>query len=1729
MDKIKSIGAWIAITITGLLLISDATSAQVNSKVEKSTVNAWLQKYSALRFTENRGQMMDLQGKPVDNLLFRGNGSGVDVYITTSGLSYVFNKVKRKEIVSPDSPSRQVHAPNIKDEEFTTDYCRADMELLGAEIKKENIVKESESEDRSDYYLAHCPAGIKNVHSYEKITIKNIYPGIDWVLYASGQNKNTGGLEYDFIVHPGANPSLIKLRYNHTGDLSLQEDGSVKINTSMGTLEEGIPVSYQGENKQKCNTRYRLDKNEISFVVGDYNKSETLVIDPVLVWGTYYNSSTASYKFNDSNSIYSDGTNVWVTGQSVMSAFPTYTSGASAYMQTGTPTGTDAFILEFNTCGKLIWATYYSGTGMDYATSIHSDKQNVWVTGYTASTDLPTQSLAGAYNQPVFGGGAATNNAFILEFNCATNARVWATYYGGSQQDRAASINSDGTNVWVTGYTNSPDLPTKIFASAYNQSALGGSNTNAFILQFNCATSALVWGTYYGGSSVYGDYGYSINSDGTNVWVTGSAGAGSFPLQSMTGAYNQGSMGSAYNNAFILEFSCSNSAREWATFYGGNFSEAGSSVSSDGTNVWVAGVAQSSDMPTLNPGSGAYFQGSLGGSGAVNALIAEFSCVTGAMKWSTYYGGTGGWTGAFQGASCISSDGKNVWVSGMTSNSDWPTLKPVCDYYDSVNGGGNTAAFILQFNNLGARQWATYYGANHWINGQCYICSDGHNMFLTLSNASGSSTQPLQDPADGAYYNGDGSGTQTIYIGKFQLCPPFKAGPDTEVCAGSPVPLQVSGADSYSWSPATALSSTTIANPMATPTVTTTYTVTGTDNCTGATSTATVTINVNPISFNAPSVTNATCGNSDGVIVASASGGNGALTYSWSNIASGITDNNLVAATYVLTVTDSKGCSASQSASVSSTPGPTINSISSSSVMCKGSSTGTASVSASGTGTLTYTWSALGGSGNTSITGLAAGIYTVTVKDGNGCLGISSVTITEPSSSVSVISITPVNATCGANNGSATVTVNGGTGPDYTYSWSNAVSAVTSSFTSTDTSLSAQTYTLTVRDANNCSLTKTVSIGSVGGPDITSVSSSSVRCYGGKTGSATVSISTGIAPYTYSWSSGVENITSFLQASDTGRVAATYIVTVTDGNGCSATSTVAITQPAALLISAAQTTAPMCNDSNGVASVIAVSGGTGSFSYTWSNGTTGINASGLAPGIYTVTATDLNGCKQTATATLNNSPSPGIISTKVTDAKCNGSNSGSIQVNISGSTAPYSYSWSSASGAGSGSGSSLSYSADSLAAGTYTITVTDKNGCRVVSNATVTEPPPLIITKIATTIAACNSNDGTATVTVSGGSGSEFTYSWSNGLSNTTANTSSLAGNLGGGTYTISVNDPNGCMKTSTFFINSTNGPTTATAIATSINCNGQTGSVTATASSGTTPYTYSWSSSGGSASTANKLAAGTYTVTVTDKNGCTSTSTIALTQPAPLTVTAVGQPASCGGINGIATAVAGGGSTSYTYSWSASGGSDSVNLGLSAGTYSVTVTDSKGCTSISSVAISNSIPPVASVASTQTTITEGNSTVLIGGGGSIYSWTPSSSLSCTNCATPEAHPDATTTYTLYVKDGNGCIDSTFITIDVKKACSNGEDIFIANIFSPNGDGQNDVLNIEGNAVTNIYWSIYDRWGNEVFETTDQSHGWDGSKNGSSLESGTYVYYLKAICMKTNAEVKLKGNVSVVK
>ena len=621
-----------------------------------------------------------------------------------------------------------------------------------------------------------------------------------------------------------------------------------------------------------------------------------------------------------------------------------------------------------------------------------------------------------------------------------------------------------------------------------------------------------------------------------------------------------------------------------------------------------------------------------------------------------------------------------------------------------------------------------------------------------------------------------------------------------------------------------------------------------------------------------------------------------------------------------------------------------------------------------------------------------------------------------------------------------------------------------------------------------CKTTQTVTVGNSGNVTATAASTN-VSCFGGNTGTATVVASGGSGTYTYNWTPS-----GGTAATANGLGAGTYTCTITDSNGCSTTEAFTITQPSGMTIAMTSHNV-LCNGQSNGSDTATVTGGSPGYTYAWSpSGGNAAGATNLSPGNYTVTVTDANGCVQTQPVTITQPPALTDIMS-VVPVGCFAT--GSATANTSGGTPGYTYLW---------QDFSTSATDNNLTVGTYTVLITDANGCSLVDTAVITSINPLTSTQTVSNISCFGAGNGTATVTPSGGT-SPYTYAWS-----PTGGNSATASNLTAGTYTCTITDANGCITTATVTI--TQPPQlTATSSSSNISCNGGSdGSGTITPAGGTPGYTYSWTPSGGTNSTANNLAAGTYTVTATDANGCIITQTVTLTQPPQLTVAVIGDSA-CLGTPTQISANGGGGVGPYTYAWSNGQNTQIDNLNINSTTsFTVTVTDANGCTTTGTTIVTVNPNPIASITSNAVngvyTISPATQLCFFGPGAGVTAWNWTLQPGTSNLQNPCVNITAADTGSycaqLVVQNIHGCMDTANICVEISDVAYS-----IPNVFTPNGDGNNDAFLITNTGMKQLHCIIYDRWGVLIYEWDSPTGYWDGkTKGGGEAVDGVYYWTL---------------------
>jgi gliding motility-associated-like protein len=723
---------------------------------------------------------------------------------------------------------------------------------------------------------------------------------------------------------------------------------------------------------------------------------------------------------------------------------------------------------------------------------------------------------------------------------------------------------------------------------------------------------------------------------------------------------------------------------------------------------------------------------------------------------------------------------------------------------------------------------------------------------------------------------GSESETRTVEVGTL---PVVSAGNDTTVCASSPVAILngSSSTGSGAWSGGAGTFSpnansllatyTPTAGEISSGSVTLTLTSTQTDaGCSN--STDQVTIYFSQLINAVPTAGTIACYNGTTVINAGQTqvSGTGPYTYLWSNGTTG-TSITATAGTYSLTVTDQYGCSDNTPITITQ---PSPLGINLTSTLDNGVCDGTATASVSG-GTLPYSYSWTPGSLTTAtITGLCTGDYTVVVTDNNGCTISQSVVINNDPTCQSLNITIPshTNVDCyGGSNGTATASVTGGTFP-YSYLWTPSGNT-----TATPSGLSSGTYTVMVTDLNGCKDYASVSI--LQPTAITnSMTHTDVSSIGGTDGTATANPQGGTPGYTYLWSPGGQTTQTALNLSS-GVGGVMYYVDITDSKMCTHEDSVLINQPPCndFLLSV-NTTNVLCNgDSNGSAYIV-IANGSGSYSITWSTGATNVTSvTGLTAGTYTVTVTDnASNCTtfQSFSITEPNQLTLGLVPTNIS---CNGDQNGSIDLTVSGGTYPYSFVWVQG-------GKIIANHEDlvDMGPGTYTITVTDVNGCTATASIGITQPAALTTTYTYQDNPCHGNSLGSIDATPGGGT-TPYTYAWT-GTGFYSASTQDISGLPTGG-YLLTLTDNNGCVLKTNVNISEPDTLTASAVMTQQVTCAGGTeGDADLTVAGGTTPYTYAWTgpSYTGSSQDLLNVAAGTYNVTVTDAHSCTATASVTIT-----------------------------------------------------------------------------------------------------------------------------------------------------------------------------------------------------------------------------------------------------------
>jgi hypothetical protein len=662
-----------------------------------------------LAFEPNQGQT-DARAR------FLARGGGMTAFFTDSGTVMVLSRGERRD---PKAMPRERREP------AKVEQAVVRMKLEKA-AKPRHVAGVEKLPGVSNYFIGNDPKKWRtDVPHYARIEYEGVYPGIDLVWYG-----NQRQLEYDFVVAPGAEPKQIQVAYEGVESVDVGADGELVLRTALGEVRQRQPRVYQeiGGKRVEVGARYALAaRNRVSFQLAQYDRKRELRIDPVvLVYSTYLGGDDEGY------GIAVDGAgSAYITGFTYSVNFPTQ----SPYQATLQGTY-NVFVTKLTPAGNaLVYSTYLGGSGEDEGYGIAVDGSgSAYVTGYTTSTNFPTQS---AYQTTLQG----SQDAFVTKLSPAGSALVYSTYQGGSGSDWGSGIAVDGAgSAYVTGYTNSTNFPTQ---SPY-QATFQGGEYDAFVTKLTPAGNALLYSTYLGGSGIDQAYGVAVDGVGS-AYVTGRTESTDFPTRSAYQATCQGNY-----DAFVTKLTPAGNALVYSTYLGGSDYDGGEGIAVDGAgSAYIAGYTGSTNFPTQSPYQAINHSNT-------NVFVTKLTPAGSALVYSTYLGGSGedyAWGIAVDGAG-------SAYVTGATWSADFPTQSA---YQATSLGDWDGAAFVTKFTPAGsALVYSTYLGGSFVVQGAGIAVDTLGSAYV--AGHTQSTNFPTQSP-----YQATLQGEQSAFVTKLTL------------------------------------------------------------------------------------------------------------------------------------------------------------------------------------------------------------------------------------------------------------------------------------------------------------------------------------------------------------------------------------------------------------------------------------------------------------------------------------------------------------------------------------------------------------------------------------------------------------------------------------------------------------------------------------------------------------------------------------------------------------------------------------------------------------------------------------------------------------------------------------------------------------------------------------------------------------------------------------------------
>ncbi|OFX17222.1 MAG: hypothetical protein A2033_00950, partial [Bacteroidetes bacterium GWA2_31_9] len=1412
-----------------------------------------------------------------------------------------------------------------------------------------------------------------------------------------------------------------------------------------------------------------------------------------LVWSSYIGGSSddAIYSIETDNNY-----NVFVAGGTNSSDFPTTANSYSPNYNGGTA---DGFIANISSNGNsIVSSTFFGSNTYDQAFFVRSDKNNnIFITGQTKASG---STLIYNANYSISNSGQ-----FIAKFNNNLNNLIWSTVFGSG---------NGRPNISLTAFT--VDVCSRVYVSGWGRewayvppysggwaSISGTKNMQVtndafqnttdgkdfYIMVMSDDASSLDYATFFGENHDsnlncgrdHVDGGTSRFDKKGNIYQSVCASCGScnaFPTFPNPGVWSPNNGAAPYNNncnnavfrfSFMDDFSvadfiappviCENSNytfvnQSFGVNYFWNFGDGSTSTIQDPTHSYLnSGTYDvtliASDTSTCNIADTITKQITVI-SNSVDTLANAIVCPGETQQIGISPLSNPSITYTWIPTTSLS----NPNISNPIANPTQTTLYQLLISNDSCT---NTLFQLVEVkqNNFVANAPNTdtickgqniNLSANSNSSSSSFVWATDLGFNNTISSSINDSTITVNPNISQMYYvnaqsqNCNFNSIDSVLVNV--IVADVLASNDTIICQGNSAILNASNLIStdnvsFLWSPSNSITNgINTSSPTVLPGSTTNFIVEATNQL-GCKDFDTVKVEIDSLPLSAYS-SNALCnGICDGSIMITPNGVS-PYNYQWNISGNSSTLSNVCEGVYIVTVTDALGCINSTSVTITQ-PAPIIATTASTGTTCN-AGTGSITINASGgTGVLEYSIDNVNFQSSNVFNSLFAGSYVVSIRDENNCIIMLTETVTQPDAIV--VSNTADSTTCYAgNDGSIIVNATGGTG---TLQFS--IDGTNFNTTSQFNGLTAGNYTITIKDANGCITTSAAHVSSPN--NIASiVSVTNPMCYG-ETGSISLSSTGGTGALQYS----IDGINFQSSNVFSGLTANNYIITIKDSHNCISTTNANVIQPNVVNAIANVNNVP-CYGGNGSITINS-SGGTGSHLYSID----GVNFqvsnvfANLPAESYTITVKDANSCTKTLNKTITQ---PQQLLTLINDTivtVCDGTCNGTISATVIGGTLPYYYLW---------NNNQNSQTISNLCVGKYYVTIYDNNNCIVKDSILLKDLSDLASTLVKTGTIDCY-GECSGSLLAQGINGQpSYQYTWSNGQ------TTESISNLCVGVYYVTVKDALNCIRIR--FANLMQPAEMNSVISNgTIICNGQSTIMSVSVAGGSQPYSYLWSDAQNQQTQiAYDLHAGVYTVTITDGKGCSKTVNSTLTEPDKLVLSSVKEDVICkNACDGFINLELSGGVPPYSYLWNNLSNTDSI-IDLCSGNYTVSVSDKLGCSMNESFDIfyGDYVPPL-NANSDDSIIFIGQSTNLHStiNQDYIYAWDNSEHLSNSFISNPVASPLATTLYVITVTDKNGCVNTDSVLVIVRDFVCDEPFVYVPNAFSPNADGNNDILYVYSN------------------------------------------------------------------